>query len=139
MIEPSLAFRTAVRAALIAAPAIVALVPPERIRAGSTRPDKDACIVIAGDQTAFLGRASGSQLVAQCWLDLHIWAPDGAADRAQAIGAAVAATLFDAPASIGIEIDEWQHPTIRYLPDPAPERAWTHGHVELGAVLRWRV
>jgi hypothetical protein len=57
---------------------------------------------------------------------------------AQLIGGAVAGALFDAPGSTEIAIDEYQKPQIRYFRDPAPERAWTHGHAELEAVVRWR-
>ncbi|QFS82344.1 DUF3168 domain-containing protein [Roseivivax sp. THAF197b] len=137
MIDPTLAFRTAVRAALMGAPAVTALVPADRIRAGSTRPGDAACIVLAGEQIVFKGRASGEQFCASVYLDAHIWAPEGA-DLAHQIGGAAMLALLDAPTSEEIHVDEWTKPSIRYLRDPAPERAWTHGVIELEAAIRWR-
>ncbi|MDD9730450.1 DUF3168 domain-containing protein [Mameliella sp. AT18] len=139
MIEPALAFRTAVRTALIGAAAVTALVPANQIRAGWTRPDDTPSIALTGEQTVFLGHAPGSQFVARVYLDLHIWAPDGGADLAQAIGAAVALVLFDAPTTTEIAIDDYVKPSITWMRDPAPERSLTHGVMQLEAVVRWPV
>lgn len=139
MIEPAKALRTAVRATLIASPAVTTLVPAERIRSGSTRPDKAACIVLAGDQVQYLGRASGGFHLARVWLDAHVWAIEDGAETAQAIGAAMAQALRDAPADTAeIAVDDWQPLAMRFLRDPAPELTWTHGIAEIEAVVRWR-
>lgn len=139
MIEPSLAYQTAVRAALIASPEVVALVPADHIRAGSTRPDKLPCIILGDAQTEFLGRASGSQFLARVFLTLHIWAIEDGADSAKAIGFAVLKALTDAPAVTDFGIDEHAMPSVIWLRDPQPERSYTHGVVQLEAVARWRV
>lgn len=138
MIEPAQALRTAVRAALIAFPALTALVPAERIRSGTTRPDNAACIVLAGDQVQYLGRASGGFHLARVWIDAHVWAIEDGAEMAQSIAAALATALRDAPASDEIALDAWEPLAIRFMRDPAPERAWTHGVAEIEAVVRWR-
>lgn len=139
MIEPSLAYQTAVRAALIASPAVTTLVTPDQIRAGSTRPDKMPTIILSDGQTQFLGRASGSQLVARVFLTLHIWAVEDGADTAKAIGFAVCNALTDAPAVTGFDIDEHAMPSVIWLRDPQPELAYCHGIAQLEAVVRWRV
>ena len=139
MIEPTLAFQTAIRAALIAAPAVVALVPADQIRAGSSRPDKLPAIMMAGAQTQFLGSAAGAQYVARVVMDLHIWAIEDGAFAAQAIGLAILNVLKDAPASADMTIDEWQKPAVRWMRDPDPELAYTHGVLTVECVMRWQV
>ena len=138
MLEPTLALQTAVRAALIASPAVLTLVPADQIRAGSTRPGHMPCVILSGDQVEYLGQASGSQHLARVFLDLHIWAVEDGADTAKAIGMAALQALMDAPACDGFEIDAYAKPGILWLRDPQPERSYTHGVLSLEAVLRWR-
>lgn len=137
MIEPRLALRAAVRNALVNDPAVTALVQPDRIRSGSTRPENMPVIILAGEHTLFLGRAAGGQLLARVYMDTHIWGPDNGADLAFTIGGAVAGALFNAPGSDIITIDDYARPLIRWMRDPAPERTLTHGVVEIEAVVRW--
>lgn len=143
MLEPTLALQTAVRAALIAAPAVVALVPADHIRAGGTRPDRFPTIVIAGGQVQFLGRGAGGQLVARVFLDLHIWAVEDGPDTAKAIGFAALNALTVPPDAAamaqGFHLDEWAKPSILWLRDPQPDRAYSHGVMSLEAVIRWSV
>ena len=139
IVEPSIALQTAIRAALIADPAIAALVQPQNIRAGSTRPDKTPCIILAGGQTQYLGRASGSQLVARVFLNLHIWAIEDGPDTAKAIGHAAANALIDMREADGIEIDEFDQPRVIWMRDPQPELAYVHGVMNLEAVMRWKI
>ncbi|MFC2967716.1 DUF3168 domain-containing protein [Acidimangrovimonas pyrenivorans] len=139
MIDPSIAFQTAVRAALIADPAVSALVPADHVRAGSTRPDKLPTIIIASPQTINLGRASGGQYLTRVSLDLHIWAVEDGADMARQIGAAASVALWDVPASNEVGIDAYQRPGFSYMRDPDPERAYCHGVGTVEGVIRWRV
>ncbi|MCB1334951.1 MAG: DUF3168 domain-containing protein [Roseivivax sp.] len=137
MIDPSVTFQTALRAALIGNSALTALVPADSIRAGSTRPDGLPTIILANPQTIHLGRASGGAYVTRCAIDLHIWAIDGGADLARQIGALVATTLWDAPAMPEGLITEYTRPSFTYLRDPDPERAFTHGIGSAEAVIHW--
>lgn len=137
MIEPTLALQTAIRAALIAAPAVTALVPAGHIRSGSTRPDNLPSIIMANGQTVFLGNASGAQYLARVFLDLHIWAIEDGADTAKAIGFAVSNVLKEAPDAAGFSFDDFSHPAIRWMRDPDPEKAYTHGVLTVEAVMRW--
>ncbi len=139
MIEPSVALQTALRATLIADTALTALVQPDRIRAGSTRPDKFPCVVMSGASTHYLGRASGDQHVARINLDLHIWAIEDGADTAKAIGFAVSKALIGiADEQDGFCIDQMDQPRMVWLRDPQPELAYTHGVIDVEAVIRWR-
>ncbi|GAA4111176.1 DUF3168 domain-containing protein [Aminobacter aganoensis] len=139
MIEPTLALQTAIRSALVASPAVAALVPVDHIRAGSTRPDKLPSIIMSGGQTIFLGNASGSQYVARVFLDLHIWALEDGADTAKAIGFAVSNVLKQAPDATSFAFDEFSLPAIRWMRDPNPAQAYTHGVITVEAVMRWSV
>ncbi|TPM61103.1 DUF3168 domain-containing protein [Mesorhizobium sp. B2-2-4] len=139
MIEPTLALQTAIRAALIAAPAVIALVPADHIRSGSTRPDNLPSIIMSGGQTIFLGNGSGSQYLARVFLDLHIWAVEDGADTAQAIGFAVSNILKEAPDAAGFSFDDFGLPAIRWMRDPEPEKSFTHGVLTVEAVMRWSI
>jgi hypothetical protein len=139
MIEPSLALQTAVRTQLINTPAVIALVPADRIRAGSTRPDSAPCIILAGGQTIYLGPASGGQHVARVFLDCHVWAIEDGADSAKAIGFAVAqAIVAMADNQDGFQIDELKQPRTVWLRDPQPELSYCHGVIEIESVVRWK-
>lgn len=137
MIEPTLALHTAISSALVAAPAVTALVPADHIRAGSTRPDKLPSIIMTGAQTVFLGNAAGAQYVARVFLDLHIWALENGADTAKAIGFAVSNVLKEAPDAVGFSFDEFSLPAIRWMRDPDPDVSYTHGVLTVECVMRW--
>jgi hypothetical protein len=139
MIEPTLALQIAIGDALEAAPAITALVDPVNIRSGSTRPDDLPAIIMANGQTIFLGNAAGSQYVARVFLDVHVWALEDGANAAKAIGFAVCNVLKEAPTAAGFSFDEFGMPAIRWMRDPEPEKAFTHGILTVEAVMRWSV
>lgn len=157
MFEPSLALQTAIRAKLIASPAVTSLVPADRIRAGAARPDLFPTIILASGQTMFLGRASGGQLCARVVLDLHIWALDdrslitarattgGPAVTARMISGAVMQTLIDPPQAQAqtqddpFGIDQWDAPAVSFMRDPVPELNASHAVMQLSGVVRWRV
>ena len=139
MLEPSVALQTALRTQLVADSNVTAFVSPANIRAGSTRPDKTPCVILAGGQTQFLGRAAGDQYLAQVNLDVHIWAIEDGADTAKAIGFAVLkAVLAMDDQQDGFAIDNLDQPRLIWLRDPQPELAYTHGILDLEAVIRWR-
>lgn len=140
MLDPALAFQIAVRTALVASPDILALVPADHIRAGSTRPDRLPSVILADAKTEFLGCAAGSQRLARVYLILHVWAQEDGADTARQIGAAVYQALQFGPADTAeISVDDWQQPRVIWLRDPKPELSLTHGVMTLEAVVRWRV
>lgn len=138
MIAPDVTFQTAVRAALIDNAAVAALVQPDHIRAGSTRPDKLPSIILADPQTINLGR-SGEWFITRVFLDLHIWALEDGADMARQIGATVAAALWDSPVATENDTLTYVRPSFTYMRDPDPERAFCHGVGTVEGVIRWRV
>lgn len=139
MIDPSLEFQTAIRAALTNNPAVNNLLPAEHIRAGSTKPDKLPTIIMAGPQLINLGRASGGQFLTRVYIDLHIWALEDGADMARQIGAAASVALWDAPNSDTVGIDAYERPSFAFTRDPDPERAYCHGVGTVEGVIRWKV
>lgn len=139
MIDPSLEFQTAIRAALTNNPAVSNLLPADHIRAGSTKPDKLPTIIMAGPQLINLGRASGGQFLTRVYIDLHIWALEDGADMARQIGAAASVALWDAPLSDTVGIDSYERPSFAFTRDPDPERAYCHGVGTVEGVIRWKV
>ena len=136
--EPSLEFQTAIRAKLIASPAVTALVRPELIRAGWHRPDGQPCVILSGAQTEYLGQASGSQHVARVHLDLHIWALEDGPDTAKAIGWQITQALIGFTGTAELHVDDMQQPRVTWLRDVQPELSMSHGVMSLEAVIRWQ-
>lgn len=139
MITPDIEFQIALRAALIAAPSVSALVPADHVRAGSTRPDKLPSIILANPQTIHLGRSAGGAYLTRVYIDLHIWALEDGADLARQIGGAAALALWDAPNSNEVGIDAYERPGFAFTRDPDPERAYCHGVGTVEGVIRWKV
>lgn len=138
MIDPSIEFQTAIRAALIGNSAVTDLVPADHIRVGSTRPDKLPTIILTNHQLVHLGRASGGWFMTRVYTDLHVWSIENGADMARQIGTAVSVALWDAPASETVGIDAYERPGFRFVRDPDPERAYCHGVGTVEGVIRWR-
>lgn len=141
MLEPSLQFQSAVRAALIGDAAFAALVTPENVRSVGGGPSTRMPSVILGDaQTQFLGYAAGGQMLARVFLTAHVWAPEDGADTGKAIGFALFNALLKAPATgPDYALDDYSKPSLAWMRDPSPEGAWTHGIVELEGIIRWKV
>src|SRR6478736_6397033 len=108
MIEPTLALQTAIRTALIASPAVTALVPADHIRAGSTRPDKTPAIIMSDGQTTLHGHDYTAQRMAWVYLDLHIWTLDAGQDAAKEIAGEVMSALDKLLQFEGCECDHFR-------------------------------
>lgn len=137
MISPDIEFQTQIRSALIASSAVTDLVPTDHIQAGSIRPDKLPCVILANPDTANLGR-SGDWHLTRVWLDLHIWAVEDGADMARQIGSAVSLALWDAPDLVENDIDAYGRLSFKYMRDPDPDKAYCHGVAAVSGVVRWR-
>jgi len=138
MIEPGLALQTAVRSTLIARAGVTDHVDPDRIRAGSIRPEQMPAIVLSPARVELLGRASGGQVVAEVALMLNLWVVADGSTVAEVVAGAMLRALMDAPAAEGFAIDEWDRPALVWLPDPDPAQSRTRAAVSLKAILRWR-
>lgn len=134
--EPSLQLQTAIRAALLDDPAVITLVSADSIRAGSTRPDKMPCVILADPQTINLGRSSGGTYLTRVYIDVHIWAFEDGADMARQIGGTVTSALWDSPLPVQ-DINEYTRPSFKYIRDPDPEKAYAHGVGTVEAVVQW--
>ena len=137
MIEPTLALQTAIRAALIAAPAVTGLVPADHIRSGSTRPDNAPCIIMANGTTALHGRDYTAQRAAWVNLDLHVWTLDAGEDAAKEIAFAVSNALDKRLPIVGGYCDHFRVNGAVYPRDPDP--AYGHGVLSVEALVRWIV
>lgn len=135
MIEPTLALQTAIRTALVNAPDVIALVPADHIRSGSTRPDKTPCIIMSDGNTSLHGHDYTSQRTAWVYLDLHIWTLDAGQDAAKEIAGAIMSAL-DKPLKFeGCECDHFRVTASRFPRDPDP--AYGHGVLSVEALIRW--
>ncbi|OWU84465.1 hypothetical protein ATO6_12285 [Oceanicola sp. 22II-s10i] len=139
MIEPSIAFQTAVRTALVTDPAVSALVPANSVRAGSTRPENLPCIILANPVTQHLGRTACGGYLTRVLINLHIWALEEGADMARQIGGAVSLALWDAPPTAEVGIDAFERPSFSFMRDPDPQLAYCHGVGTVEGAIRWRV
>ena len=140
MIEPTLALQTAIRAALVANPAVMELLEndPARIRSGSTRPDNTPCVIMSDGNTALHGHDYASQRTAWVYLDLHIWTLDAGQDAAKEIAGAVTAALDKRNLPIeGGYCDHFRVAASRFPRDPKPE--YGHGVLSVEALVRWFV
>lgn len=137
MIEPTLAVQTAIREALIANPAVMALVPATHIRAGGSRPDKTPAIIMSDGSTTLHGHDYRSQRTAWVYLDLHVWTLDAGQDAAKEIAGAVMSAL-DRPLAIqGGDCDHFRLTACRFPRDPDPR--FGHGVLSVEALIRWTI
>lgn len=138
MIEPVVALQTAIRARLLNKPEVIALIPADHIRAGSTRPDKTPCITMSDGNTTLHGNDYASQSAAWVYLDLHIWTLDAGQDAAKEIAGTVAAALskYNLPIDGGY-CDHFEVAGTRFPRDPDP--AYGHGVLSVEALIRWVV
>lgn len=72
MTEASLAVQTAVRNRLVAAPAVIGLVPPAQIFDRSTRPEAFPCVILGDGHTIHEGTTYSRRTI-RVFADLHVW------------------------------------------------------------------
>lgn len=138
MIEPTLALQTAIRTRLINQPDVIALVPANNIRSGSTRPDKTPSIIMSDGTTALHGYDYTAQRTAWVYLDLHIWTLNAGQDAAKEITGAVMAALDKRNMQIeGGYCDHFRVTKSSFPRDPDP--AYGHGVLSVEALMRWIV
>lgn len=136
MIEPTLALQTAIRSRLLDMPDVVALVPADHIRSGSTRPDKTPCIIMSDGNTTLHGNDYRAQSAAWIYLDLHVWTLDAGQDAAKEIAGTIHAALskYNLPIEGGY-CDHFKVTGSRFPCDPDP--AYGHGVLSVEALIRW--
>lgn len=138
MIEPTLALQTAIRDRLTDSSRIVALVEPDNIRTGSTRPDQLPCIIMSNASTTLHGHDYAAQRCAWVYLDLHIWTLDAGEDAAKEIAFAVSEVLDKRALKIdGGYVDHFRVTRSAFPRDPKPN--YGHGVLSVEALIRWIV
>lgn len=135
---PDVAMQKAVGDLLATVPAIVAHVPPSRIRDGIVRPESLPAIILGQPNVTILGRASARNIVAELRMMVHVWCIEDGTDAAQEIAGAAVLALLDAPRIEGFAVTGWERPTLAWVRDPDPEQARSHGVIALRCTLQWR-
>jgi hypothetical protein len=137
MTEPSLALQTALRARLIASPAVTALVPAEHIFDGATRPEAFPSIIIGDGQVVLEGDQHPAWRNVTVYCDLHVWALEAGLATVKAIAGAVwdaIGTSLDVP---GFLLSDGVHVTgIRFVRDPDGKAG--HAVVSVEALIGWQ-
>ena len=116
MSEPSLAAQKAIRAALIAAPAVTSLVPAGNILDRNARPELSPSIIFGEGQTV-----DGSADCIAAWevfADLHVWVREAGLTQAKTIAGAVQRALRGLDAEVDGYSISLVNQDARFLRDP---------------------
>lgn len=120
----------AARAAMLATPALVALVPAAAILDRNARPNLRPSIVIGEGQEVQGDLNDGGDL--DVFLDLHIWVKEPATTLARQIGWQVRMALRAKRAlGGGFQLAGWDIQSARFMRDPDGETS--HGVITLAA------
>lgn len=128
--EPSLELQKAIRARLVAASAVTALVPAANIVDRNGTPAVFPCIVIGEGQTVPGGDIA--RIRHDAVLDLHIWVKEPGLVTAKQIAGAVRDAVADSVWSIpGMHVADLHVTSSRFMRDP--NGIHSHGIVTLSA------
>lgn len=132
MTEPSLALQIAIRAALVASPAVLDLVPADHIVDHSARPEAFPAIIV-GDGQTLRADLTYSRRHVRVVADLHAWTIETGLASVKTIAGTIEAALRTKPALNTHHLVDFRVTGIRFLRDPAGE----HGHavVSIEALL----
>lgn len=134
--DPSLALQKAIRARLIAAPELMALVQAEHVLDANGRPEIMPAVYIGEGQTIF------RRWDATTHASLHVWFQEpGLVQCKEAVSAIVGALRIDAQANgvlpiEGFTVHDMQATQTRYLRDP--HGSYSHGIVTVAAIVKAR-
>ncbi|MHA6692040.1 DUF3168 domain-containing protein [Devosia sp. A449] len=123
MTEPSLALQIAIRAALVASPAVLDLVPADHIVDHSARPENFPAIIVGDGQTVREDLTYARRHV-RVVADLHVWTVEGGLAFVKEVAGTIEAALRTKPALTSHHLVDFRLTGTRYLRDPAGE----HGH-----------
>jgi Protein of unknown function (DUF3168) len=133
MTEPSLALQKAIRARLIAAPDVIALVSADAIFDRSARPEIYPCINIGDGYSDYADRFESFHDTT--FSDLHIWTEEAGTTGAKTIAGAIRKALQDGPWAVDDHLCiNLTVARARFLRDPDGEH--THGVVTVETILQ---
>jgi hypothetical protein len=124
MTEPSLAVQTAIRAQLVSAAPVTALIDVAAIFDRTTRPEAFPCIVIGDGQVVNASRSFPRRHV-RVYSDLHLWTEESGLVAVKTLDGAVSGALANVTPDLGDCrcIDSYVS-TTKFMRDPAGK----HGH-----------
>ncbi len=126
------AVQTAIRARLIATPAVTALVPAASILDRNARPAPDPSIILGEGQSVDEGRID--RKVQRVFATLHVWKKEPGLAGVKQIAGAIRTSIQSARLDLaGYHCGDSLVPAMRFLRDPDGETA--HGVVTVEAVV----
>jgi hypothetical protein len=135
MAEPSLALQKAIRARLITADGVTALVPADAIIDRSGAPELERCVMIGDGQTVFADRYRTFH--SSAYSDLHIWVKEPGLATAKRIAGAIIDAVDSQRFNIdGLFVSGMIVTGSRYMRDPKGE--YSHGVVSIRAYVQER-
>tara|TARA_R110002020_G_scaffold5179_4_gene21921 strand:- start:7957 stop:8370 length:414 start_codon:yes stop_codon:yes gene_type:complete len=128
-----LAFQKAIRARLVEAAGVIALVPAGSILDRNARPAPDPSIIIGEDQTVDEERISRNVL--RIYSTLHVWKKEPSLVGVKAIAGAIRVAIHESRLSLdsGFECGDCLVSSVRYMRDPDGETS--HGVVTVEALI----
>jgi len=128
----ALAVQKAIRARLVATPAVTELVPAASILDRNSRPAPDPSIVLGEDQIVDEGRIARD--VVLVYSTLHVWKREPGLIGVKAISGAIRSAMRDRLASVpGYHFGDSYVSSERFLRDPDGETA--HGVVTIESLV----
>ena len=129
-----LALQQALRARLVATPAVTALVPAASILDRHHRPAPSPCIVLGETQEVDAG-TSLQRRHTRIYHTIHVWVREASTEGGKAIGAAIRAALRAGRLDLGagFHCADQRLSSARYLRDPDGET--THGVLTIEALV----
>lgn len=131
----TLALQKALRAAFIASPGVVALVPAANIVDRHRRPAPSPSIVLgevaAGPDTGNAGRDRQ-----ELFADVHVWVAEPSTEGVKQIVAAVSGCIWPLKRPVldgGFHLADWEVVRVRVLRDPSGDTS--HGVVTVRALI----
>lgn len=132
--SPEVALQTALRARLIATPAIVSLVPAASILDRNERPNPRPSIIIGEAQAVDEGDTLARTRL-RVYMDLHLWIEEPSTAGVKALAGAIRTALRTrlVAGSTGIHIPDCRVSSTRFLRDP--DGKTSHGVVTVNSVV----
>lgn len=125
------AIQTAIRARLVATPAVTDLVPALNIRDANALPSVDPCVIIGEAQAVDEGRIDRASV--RVYSDLHVWKKESGLVGVKDIAAAIRDALHSSRlTATGYDVGDCFIQSVRYIRDP--DGVTAHAIIEVESV-----